>query len=546
MRYFNFSFDFGDPYIDFGGYRWAFRVFTPENTYAVDPARATLEPHANGLTLRAGGLIWAGGQERAEGGLTVELTRHGDVIEWRARASHATHPVKSMAALVNGVPRGQVAWYDGDFFDPGQDEYVRYYPFGGKYSWSNGMASPLMFVRPGAGRVWFAHALDNVVRTHRFYLQPDGETYHAEFISEERAYEWSNEFQAPPWRLGWAASPAEVYAYHQAHLEAAFGLAPFDSRRDCPAWARDIQLVLNLHGVHWTGFIFNTFSQMLEILRWVAERIDPHRVLVYLPAWDGRYYWHYPVYEPDPRLGGPEGFRRLITQGQALGFKFMPMFGINCASGYEPSRAEWGEGLHQWPDGADYWIEWTDWDCDRDTEKWQMLMNIGSPAWRGRLLERASATVREYGVDAVFFDIAHFWVNDARYDMYEGTRLLCAELRRRHPGLLITGEKWYDAQIGLFPFVQGKLPPPLYPQAMMKYGRPFSHLDHPAPGRGSSGVHELGFHPEDLANLGLNAYQIPTLAIVDDTFEKHRDVMAEVIEIARTSPPFAGTRSGRG
>ena len=33
---------------------------------------------------------------------------------------------------------------------------------------------------------------------------------------------------------------------------------------------------------------------------------------MFLPAWDGRYYWNYPIYQPDPRLGGPEGFRSLV------------------------------------------------------------------------------------------------------------------------------------------------------------------------------------------------------------------------------------------
>jgi hypothetical protein len=280
--------DFNDPFYDFGGYRWAFRVFTPENTYGLDPATVTLTSTANGLRLHAAGLTWAGGQEKAEGSLTVEFTQDGDAIEWRAQAHHASQPVKSVGALVEGVPRGHVAWYDGDFFDPGENEQLRYYPFGGKYG--NGMASPLMFVRNGE-RFWFARVGDTVVRPHRFFLRPAGGSYHAEFITEGRAYEWSNDFHGPTWRVGFTDDPAKVYAQHQAHLESAFHLQPFESRSDCPNWARNLQLVVNLHGMHWTGYVFNSFERMLEILRWTAERIDAKRVLVYLPAWDGRYYW---------------------------------------------------------------------------------------------------------------------------------------------------------------------------------------------------------------------------------------------------------------
>ncbi len=83
------------------------------------------------------------------------------------------------------------------------------------------------------------------------------------------------------------------------------------------------------------------------------------------------------------------------------------------------------------------------------------------------------------------------------------------------------------------PLVQGPLPPPLYPAAMLKYVRSFSHLSHPAPGRGSSGVHELGFSRFDSESFSLRPNHIPTLAIVDDTFDKYRDVMEQIIEKAK-------------
>lgn len=539
MPYFNFSFNFNDPYFDFGGYRWAFRIFTPENTYGLDMSKTTLTTTGAGASLQADGLMWAGGQEKAEGGISVSFKSEGEGIEWQAKGWHGSQPVKSVAALVEGVPRGQIAWYDRDWIDPGDADQLRYYPFGGKYG--SGMASPLMMIKArevtGTSRAlrpyWFAHVLDTVVRHHRFYVLPQGDAYHAEFVSEARGWEQSNAFVTPRWRLGWAKVPDEVYAVHQRHLESAFGMPSFGQRPDCPDWARGIQLVLNLHGTHWTGYVFNTFGDMLEILRWLGGRIDPNRVLVYLPAWNGRYYWVFPSYAPDPRMGGAEGFKRLVREGQSMGFKFMPMFGINCASRYQPSREQWANGQHQWPDGAKFWIEDVDWDNDRDSEKWQMLMNIGEPSWRSWLLEQVSHTISEYEVEAAFFDIAHFWINDSRYDMFDGTRLLFEELRRRHPGLLIAVEWWYDALMGLTPFVQGPLPPPLYPQAMLKYVRPFAHLSHPAPGRGSSGVHEIGVRGFDDNSLGLRPGHIPTLAIVDDTFDKHREVMEKIIEVAR-------------
>jgi hypothetical protein len=150
------------------------------------------------------------------------------------------------------------------------------------------------------------------------------------------------------------------------------------------------------------------------------------------------------------------------------------------------------------------------------------------------LLERISGVVEGYGLEAVFLDISLFWLNDPRYDMFAGTQELVRDLHQRFPHLLVAGEAWYDAVLGLFPICQ-TIPPPLYPQFTSRYIRAVAHLRHPAPGRGSTGVHEQGFRGFDAESLELNPGQIPTLAIVDDTFEEQRDVMEAIISRAKTA-----------
>ena len=55
----------------------------------------------------------------------------------------------------------------------------------------------------------------------------------------------------------------------------------------------------------------------------------------------------------------------------------------------------------------------------------------------------------------------------------------------------------------------------------------------PSPGRGSSGVHESGFGRFNAETLSLSPNAIPTLQVVDDTFTKYRDIMAETIRRAK-------------
>jgi hypothetical protein len=90
------------------------------------------------------------------------------------------------------------------------------------------------------------------------------------------------------------------------------------------------------------------------------------------------------------------------------------------------------------------------------------------------------------------------------------------------------GEKPKDALHGFIPMFQVGLGP-----IWSKYSRNYSHLSSPAPGRGSSGVHESGFGHFNEKTLGIYEGAIPTLQVVDDTFSDHRDVMAAIIQKAK-------------
>src|SRR5207253_11355480 len=105
---------------------------------------------------------------------------------------------------------------------------------------------------------------------------------------------------------------------HMQPVKHAFALQACESRADVPAWQRTIALVTTLHGMHYTVFIFNDYARQLDILRWIATQIPAERVLVFLSAWDGRYYWDYPNYTVPRRTGGETSFRRLIADALRL------------------------------------------------------------------------------------------------------------------------------------------------------------------------------------------------------------------------------------
>jgi hypothetical protein len=156
-------------------------------------------------------------------------------------------------------------------------------------------------------------------------------------------------------------------------------------------------------------------------------------------------------------------------------------------------------------------------------------MNLGDDKWRQHMEGRIAEMIERFNVDAYFLDIVGGHVNSTNGDMHEGTRKLINNLRAKYPNVVGVGEMPYDA---LYEFI------PMYHAGgggrWRKYARFYSHLSAPAPGRGSSGVHEAGFGRFNAETLGLNPNAIPTLQIVDDTFTKHRDTMAAVIAQAKS------------
>jgi hypothetical protein len=466
----------------------------------------------------------------------AHLTRHGDVVECEAHVE-MERPIKAVAMILRGIPRGRLSAAGTPFFDPRDDEVLLGYPFSGGDligpQGNGGLTTPLVLVQATEGAIVAVSSRDDRVRTKRIYLQPGDGGYRVEALVETEGWNPTRSFKVPAWRIARATTIAAAAEPHFAHIERAFTLPRWDARADAPDWMRRTALVVTLHGMHYTGYIFNDYARMLAILKWMATRIPAERVLVFLASWDGRYYWDYPRYAPSERMGGDAGFRALIRDGQALGFKMMPMFGANSANRQQPSFARVADAATSKIDGDRFDLNWVDWDNDRHQDGWLSYMNLGVESWRTWMTDRIADVIQRYGVDAYFLDIVGGWVNNPKADMHDGTRRLVAELRRRFPRVPAVGEMHYDALLEFIPMYHS-FGQTLVADLVQRHGRFFQHLSHPAPGRGSTGVHEAGFGRWNPQTLSLTETTIPTLNVVDDTFEKYREEMDAVIQKAKS------------
>ena len=531
-----FSFDFPEPAIVFGDHRFSFLVFTDENTYGLDRSRMRATGTSEALELTCDEFVWAGGQERAPGKLRAAFSRRDATVEWHITVE-MDRPIKSVTTVIRDVPRGRISVGGGQLVDTKDGDLLAGYPFGAGDLHNfdvTSMTTPVAIVEAGDRDFRYLTTLDNLVRPKRYYFQAGARAFRIEAVYEHDAWRNDRRLEVPGWRLSRAPSVDEAVAAHMQHVEQAFALQPWESRADVAAWMRTIALVTTLHGMHYTGFIFNDYARQLEILRWIATQIPAERVLVFLSAWDGRYYWDYPNYTVPSRMGGETAFRRLIAEAQRLGFKMMPMFGANAANRRQPVWPAIAGGATYKIDGDLYNVNWVDWNNDRHQDGWLTYMNLGADAWRNQLEGRIAEIIERFGIDAYFLDIVGGHVNSTTGDMHAGTKRLVDNLRSKYPSVACVGEMPYDALHGFIPMYQAGAG-----QRWRKYSRFFQHLSAPAAGRGSSGVHEWGFSHIDRDTLGLSPAAIPTLQVVDDTFTRYREVVATIIARAKARAGIA-------
>lgn len=529
------SFDPRDPLYPLPGstdIRWGIQIFTTNNLYALDPEHASVTPEGEGLRLVCERLSWAGQQQHAEGRVEARLERIDSAWSWEIEARHV-EPIKVVKLLLHGLPAGDLeqGWWQPTSGRDQVQQATAALPLRWRYPWPEWLTPWAC-----AGRVCLS-VRDPEVRAKRLYVHHPpyaGGTPVVELIWEEDAARWGQHIAAPPMRLRICADAMGVGAdweAHRAFVEQAYGLRPWKERPDVPAWMRDVKLVLNLHGQHWTGYVFNTFDRMAETLRFVTRHIDGSHVLAYVPGWEGRYYYAYPFYRPGEALGGEGGFRRLAQTAHELGVHLMPMFGANGAN---------AQLYRNWEDAAfrnrtDRYVKFVnypDWDTDRSGEDDQVFLNPGVPAFREHLLGEVSRAVTTYGLDGVFLDTSACWFNDPRANLYTGYRVLVGALHERHPDLLVAGEGWYDALLAVFPVNQSWLGVDRhyrYPDLLTRYARALGHLAEGTPG-GSTGVHEAGFRPAP--PLQPTPGHIPSLGIADDTLERHAPAIAAICQAA--------------
>lgn len=507
---------------------FSIEIFTHENVYGIDPSRSELKVEGDRAILTARGLTWAGGSERCEGGamFLVEKTESG--LRFKVEAAHQ-EKLRSVKIIIFGLS-GKTVTSDHSFDMPIIEGGMFYeYP-----RWNAFMLKmPIVFLRGGDSYTYFS-AHDTEVTPKRFSFIPregGSDLVDVELIYEAPATQLGTVIDTVAWEMGTTKNPEDNAKRFLDRAAETYGFGTFETRPDVPEWMREISLVLSIHGMHFSGYIFNTYKDMLNAIGWFADRMEGKRILAYLPGWEGRYYWQYGDYRPEPRLGGADGFKKLVKGAHELGVKIMPMFGANCTNRENPDFPEYGpiSLLHD-GSGAQFLGNRPDWSGDRGHDPgWQIWLNPGAPAWQEKLLDSLTGLTKEYGIDGVFLDTNFTWTNDPYYAVYEGYKAIKSELKTKFPEIMIAGERWYDALLGITPLFQLD-GPKSWEDIYVKYARGTAHLSTPSPCRGSTGVHEDGYRKFVMQKAKRG--EIPMVSIVDGTLSAVPDILMDYVKLS--------------
>lgn len=510
----------------FPEYRARMEVFSNENLYAVAPGSFRKAEDGSFLS---NDLVW-GESEHVDGAVSLSYLDHGNARSFFL-ASRLDEGIRAVKLRLDGLRKGTlVSTIDGER-EIGKDGLLLHYPEG----WRS-LSYPLILIRLYEGGFFYAFIKNVELHQAHFLLKEESEGTRLDIVVEEIASKMGPEFKLPEIEIGFAASKEEAVTEIAAYTEKAYGLRKFEDSPIVPSWLPDVDLVATVHMEAFTGKIFHTYASALEDVRKLASLIDGRRLLVYLPGWEGRYYYKYGDYTPDDRLGGKEGLRKLVDGIHGLGAHVIAMYGMNMADRRIPSVDALSEDSEfVSPSGSRFHHGSVDWEGAHHYDFGGLAqLNIARKKWQDYLFRQIERASREFGFDGAFLDIAACYVNDRRSELTDGVRAFADRLRGIKKDFLVSGEGFYDKLAAAMPLFQsGHTDGILHyhdqvsERLFTPYAREFAHLCLGDIAGGSTGVHEQGTSP--CRSTPLRKGIIPTVSLVDGSIEKAPEALRAIV-----------------
>ena len=345
------------------------------------------------------------------------------------------------------------------FIVPSQKEQVidatfvkdfRNYPYPSSY-WEAQLA-----IVESEGGGFYVRSTDTTFQFKNLFYKNHVDKFSLRFSTQNQApWDTITTAKSVTWRFNtyvgdWCV-PAQI---HRDWMEEAFD--PW-KLSDMPAWVGDIGLV----AVH--------SALNKEVLKLLAELVDPTKTLLYLTDWrKGGHDVNYPDYS-NPH----ERFEGVLETARQHGFRVMLHVNVHNCSPSHSLYSEFKKYQYRHPETGELsgWL----WD-DIDHPQRNAHISLASSQWRNLLVQEFKAVWEKYKVDAFFLDTTHYVVNDANglidgLTSAEGNALIHKELAAAMPGVVFSGEGLHEVTFFRESFTQrGITQGPLHPVSAFLFG----------------------------------------------------------------------------
>jgi hypothetical protein len=451
--------------ISFENYVFRFWVLTPANVY--EPSKLRISTSGKNTIASSSELTYGDGSGSVPGELKVVFSRTSRGISWSASAS-TPELIKGIKVAIEPLPLGTLMVPLGHSVNLQPDEPGRAFVFPGGYYPRRHTSGTGVTPASGPLPIWAAQfALlrsgDHTLYLHGeqypphvkklwIYREGDHQTLH--LYDEALGCQRATNFSTTVWYLETVADWQRAVDEYTAWMSSAYGLRSFAERSDVQPWLKDLGLVVLLHGIGTNNHVGYTFVEMAEQLTRLADRFPSQRMLVKVLGFEGRIDNTWPDNTPAEQLGGVSGFEHLASTCRQLGIHLMPHLNVWGASYANPTT----ESLlpYRILDLEGRPVTWSfDRDGDEIDEEIFAYISPDAPEFRQVMRTKVSEIVNR-GVDAVFLDQTGTFVNDLRYDHFQGLQALYTELRRAMPGIQFVGEgPTTELSVSLCPLLAG-------------------------------------------------------------------------------------------
>lgn len=293
-----------------------------------------------------------------------------------------------------------------------------------------------------------------VLRVKRKQSEPDRFTLGlaVEADGPSRGTELSASWYLDAYSESWK-EPADI---HRKWIGEAFGAGPYNEHPHFPVWADRINFILEIWGISkeepepW-----HTFDEMIERTREFAKFHDPSKTMLYLPGFaEAGIDSNAPDYDPAPKCGGREGFRRLVDAAHEQGYRVMIHTNVLALAYSNPLYEQFKQYQV-----VDYFGRLQGWGNDIDGdwlhEPFFAYMNPGHEAWTEHMTGVFEDLVSSFGVDGIFLDQTLLAFNVSKGPNFmRGMREHIERLQKSFPEVLFAGEGLHELVLKALPMAQ--------------------------------------------------------------------------------------------